>query len=736
MPKIQVKSGRKLLSWTLTIAVAALFVNVPNSTGQSQPPQSAEQRAALKEATGLNQQVIQLYKEGKYSIAIPLAERVLLIREKVLGKEHPDVAQSLNNLALLYKAQGNYQKAEPLYQRSLNIREKVLGKEHPDVAISLNNLVLLYWAEGDITRATDFYSRGLAVEEHNLKLIEAVGSEQRKQGYARTFAGSTDSIITLSQQQGNKNPEIARLALTTVLRRKGLVLDAVADGIQTIRSEFASQPETQKLFDEWLNVQQQLSALVYIGQGKQCATDYQTQYQHLVLEKERLEEAISVKSAEFRNQTQPVELQAIQSHIPQDAAIVEIVQYQPFDHKAKKEDEKWGKSHYAAAVLRSSGEPKWVDLGDAATIDKLIAELRTALALAGSRSSIEIQPINGTHKNSLPQVQQLARKVDQLVMAPIRPLLGDARHLLLSPDGQLTLIPFEALVDEKGKYLIQSYAFSYLTSGRDLLRLQSVASSQTAPVVFADVDYNRQTTIAAAQSSNTVRGVQNRRSQDLASVSFPPLSNTKEEAEKIKAIFPETTLKLGQSATETAIKQLNSPSILHLATHGFFLSDPEVKLANDEFGKQPKVLNLENPLLRSGLALAGANNRNQVSSGTNDGVLTALEVAGLSLRGTQLVVLSACETGLGDVKVGDGLYGLRRALVIAGSQSQVLSLWKVSDAGTKELMVKYYLGLKAGKGRHEALRDAQLEMLKNPSYQHPFYWASFVPSGDWTPLHK
>ncbi|MDF5714359.1 MAG: CHAT domain-containing protein [Rhizonema sp. NSF051] len=428
-------------------------------------------------------------------------------------------------------------------------------------------------------------------------------------------------------------------------------------------------------------------------------------------------------------------LQAIQSHIPQDAAIVEIVQYRSFNLKAKG-NQFWGKSHYAAAVLRSSGEPKWVDLGESTTIDKSIAELRTALALVGSRSSIEIQPVNGTHQNSLPQVQQLARKVDQLVMAPIRPLLGDARHLLLSPDGQLTLIPFEALVDEKGKYLIQSYAFSYLTSGRDLLRLQSVASSQTAPVVFADVDYNQQTTVAAAQSSNTVRGVQNRRSQDLASVSFPPLSNTKEEAEKIKAIFPETTLKLGQSATETAIKQLNSPSILHLATHGFFLSDPEVKLVNDEFGKQPKVLNLENPLLRSGLALAGANNRNQVSSGANDGVLTALEVAGLSLRGTQLVVLSACETGLGDVKVGDGLYGLRRALVIAGSQSQVLSLWKVSDAGTKELMVKYYQGLKAGKGRHEALRDAQLEMLKNPSYQHPFYWASFVPSGDWTPLHK
>lgn len=147
-------------------------------------------------------------------------------------------------------------------------------------------------------------------------------------------------------------------------------------------------------------------------------------------------------------------------------------------------------------------------------------------------------------------------------------------------------------------------------------------------------------------------------------------------------------------------------------------------------------LRLENPLLRSGLALAGINNRTKALSNTNDGVLTALEVAGLNLRGTQLVVLSACETGLGDIKVGDGLYGLRRALVIAGSQSQVLSLWVVSDEGTKDLMVKYYQNLKLGKGRHEALREAQMELLKTPGYEHPYYWASFVPSGDWSAFKK
>jgi len=273
-----------------------------------------------------------------------------------------------------------------------------------------------------------------------------------------------------------------KLALTTVLRRKGLVLDAVADSIQTLRSQLADKPETQKLFDEWSNVNQQLSALVYKGQGKQSPTEYKAQFQQLEAEKERLEDAISTKSAEFRTATQPVELAAIQAKIPKDAALVEIVQYQPFNPKAKP-SEQWGKPRYAAAVLRSVGEPKWVDLGDAATINKSVANLRTALAKPsaigdkdnailkdgtkkgdnqqkGDRSIIDVRP-TGINK-STPSLKQLARKLDEQVMAPIRPLLGDAHHLLLSPDGQLTLIPFEALLDEQDKYLIQRYAFSYV----------------------------------------------------------------------------------------------------------------------------------------------------------------------------------------------------------------------------------------------------------------------------------
>ncbi len=249
----------------------------------------------------------------------------------------------------------------------------------------------------------------------------------------------------------------------------------------------------------------------------------------------------------------------------------------------------------------------------------------------------------------------------------------------------------------------------------------------------------------------------------------------------------------GPQATEAALKQVSGPRILHVATHGFFLPDilranagstgaRSVELVSSE---QMQTAHQENPLLRSGLALAGVNQRQ--SGAGEDGVLTALEATGLDLWGTKLVVLSACETGLGEVKNGEGVYGLRRALVLAGSESQVMSLWQVSDAATRDLMAAYYERLQVGEGRTEALRQVQLLMITsgtpetdgrrqtaggrlqeqtagagtttaprtapdtasgqqrglgierrqktlNEDRSHPFYWASFIQSGDWRSL--
>ncbi len=210
---------------------------------------------------------------------------------------------------------------------------------------------------------------------------------------------------------------------------------------------------------------------------------------------------------------------------------------------------------------------------------------------------------------------------------------------------------------------------------------------------------------------------------------FAPLGGTAREALSIRSIFPDSVSFTGAQATETSIKKATAPRILHLATHGFFLeaADPQ----NGKAGKVQTGSKIENPLLRSGLAFTGANRR---SSTGDDGILTALEASGLDLWGTKLVVLSACDTGVGDVKNGEGVYGLRRSFRIAGAETLVMSLWPVSDLVTRELMIGYYTNLKQGIGRGESLRRVQLEMLKKTGRRHPFYWASFIQSGEWANL--
>ena len=328
-------------------------------------------------------------------------------------------------------------------------------------------------------------------------------------------------------------------------------------------------------------------------------------------------------------------------------------------------------------------------------------------------------------------------------MQSVRKLLGDATHLLISPDGALNLVPFGALVDEQGRYIVERYAISYLTSGRDLLRLQAQRQSQSPPVVLADPLFGEpeMTEAARVEARKLKQSAMNRKRQsmttgsDLTSVYFAPLSGAAREAQTIRSLFPEAVVLTGAEAAESVLKQTVAPRLLHIATHGFFLDDSPKPAGNLDAGDRRSIsasnIRIENPLLRSGLALAGANLRE--ASG-DDGILTALEASGLNLWGTRLVALPACDTGLGEIRNGEGVYGLRRAFVLAGTETLVMSLWPVSDYATSEIMAAYYKGLKQGLGRGEALRQVQLGMLKRRGREHPFYWASFIQSGEWANL--
>ncbi len=697
--------------------------------------------------------------QGRYSEADPLYRQALEMRQRLLGDEHPDVAQGLNNLALLYSSQGRYSEAKPLYRQALQMNQRLLGDEHPAVATSLNNLALLYYAQGEIARAVDLLNEGVNIQEYNLDRTLAIGSERQKQDYIATIAGTTNGAISLHLQDTSNNSQAARLALTTLLRRKGRILDAVSDNLQTLRQNLT--PENQELLDKLATTRSQLAALLFRGIGNTPPEQYRQQIATLKAEVNELENTLSFRSAEFRVASQPVTIEAVQQLIPDDTALVELVLYYPFNPKDQR-GEQVSEPHYAAYILHSQGEPQWVDLGAAEPINQLITEFRRAL-----------------QNSSSPNIKTIARQLDEQLMQPIRPLLGNTRNLLISPDSQLNLIPFAALVDESDRYLLENYTITYLTSGRDLLKLQLSIPHRSQPLIVANPDYSspgvtspptpllqgegsvtegsvppfreeRVSSSAIPPRRGDRGGLGNRRSSDFTNLQFGPLPGTKQEAQAIAPMFPEAQLLTESQATENAIKQVQSPSILHIATHGFFLKDIERVAAPDytnpfsnrasigvEYGSgtssPTKIANLENPLLRSGLALAGINLR---QSGTEDGVLTALETAGLNLSGTKLVVLSACETGVGDIANGEGVYGLRRALVMAGADSQLFSLWKVDDTGTKDLMVKYYQRLLNNEGRSQALRQTQLEMLRNQNYQHPYYWAAFIPSGDWTPMPK
>ena len=651
-------------------------------------------------ASSLNNLALLYSDQGRYGEAERLLEEALGLTRELLGERHPDVAIRLNNLAGLYRAQGRYGEAERLYEEALALRRELLGERHPDVAQSLNNLALLYWRQGRLNQALSTLQASLEVEESVLTRNLIGGSEAEKQTYLSTFGWSRAAILSLHLGDMASNAEAAQVALTTVLQRKGRLLDLFTTARQSLRQQLT--PEGQALLEELDQAHGELSRLTFQppGAGGLSPDAYTQQVAALEAKIADLQEDLTRYSQQFQLLSQPIELTAIQSLLPASSALVEFVRYRAYDPKAG-DSGAYQDVRYAAYILKPDGEIRGVDLGAAAAIEPRIAALRAVLRNPNFPA---------------PQVQSAAHELEKLILAPLRGELTGVNHLLVSPDAALNLIPFEALVDGSGEYLVESYAISYLTSGRDLLRLQRDYASATPALLVAD-PY-----LARAEEPSPVEPPSEDpiRDSDLRQRNFPPLPGTAEETRLIAASLPEADLRQGAAATETAIKQANRPWILHVATHGFF----------EPAGGSPEATRA-NPLLRSGLVLAGFR-REQL--GAEDGILSALEISGLNLLGTELVVLSACDTGLGDLSVGEGVYGLRRGLVLAGSESQVISLWRVQDQSTQELMVAYYENLLLGQGRSAAFRSVQLEMIAGEEYAHPYYWAGFISSGDWRRL--
>jgi CHAT domain-containing protein len=373
--------------------------------------------------------------------------------------------------------------------------------------------------------------------------------------------------------------------------------------------------------------------------------------------------------------------------------------------------------------------------------------------------------------NRQAQAPQKLAAVSRLVLAPLQRELAGVRELFISPDGELNRLPFAALpvagpksggiadgpITADSKPLGDAVALRLLTTGRDLLRLQQPAKAGGAPVLIANPDFNAASRSAiggasasaaaasTAASPSVLRGGQQRSSGLRGLTAWQPLGGTEQEARQLAPLLGGGAVISGPAATATVVLAQRAPRILHIATHGFFLADqaPASGTATGarsggtpSEGTAPAAPSREDPLQRSGLVFAGANRPD--ANPSDDGYLTAAEATAMDLEGTELVTLSACETGLGGVQSGEGVYGLQRSLAVAGARSTLLSLWKVDDGMTATFMDRYYNRLKAGQGRADALRDTQAEFRnnKNSTYNDIRVWGAFQLSGDWRALPK
>ncbi|MFY9224618.1 MAG: tetratricopeptide repeat protein [Blastocatellia bacterium] len=672
-----------------------------------------------------------------YKNAEEAMQKALTIVEKALGENHIYVARSFNNLGELYKVKGDYEKAEQLLQKALIIIEKTMGENHPNTATLANNLARFYLLKGDIEKAIIYINKANEYRETEFSHNLIGGTENQKLLYLKQTAFEQDLTISLNVQNAPTNFTATQAAASTILRRKGRTLDAIVNNIELLRNQL--DVEDQNLLEELTNKYTYLSKITLDGPNKESNEVYQAKLKDLNEQVEKLETEICSHSAKFRSQKFPITLENIQKAIPENAVLVEFSTYRPYDAK----NDKYGEISYVVYVLTHEGKISFANLGNLTTIEEAVKEFRqTLIREPGS-------PLSSISKTLKPKAQN----IHKLILEPIREFLGGKTHLLISPDGVLNTIPFEAFVDESGKYLVETYEISYLTSGRDLLRLQTKIPSKEPATIIGAPNYGN-------GPGATLLGQQYPVQALFASI---------QEVNNIKNILPKSKVYVREEATKEVVKNVNYPEILHIATHGYYLSNiPKIEtqgsntqdtLSVFETSSITPKTNIEelrkiNPLLRCWLFFAGANNN------STDGIMTGLEVSRLNLFGTKLVVLSACNSGLGEIKNNEGVYGLRRALVLAGAETQMTSLWEVNDDATKDLLVNYYKLLKSGESRSKALRQIQLSLLYktplklqktrssldrkkrldvenvNNDYSHPYFWASFVLSGEWRALEE
>lgn len=680
---------------------------------------------------GLGNLQIQVHN---YDSALSLFEHARRICEKAYEPTHLHFAWIYQGMGDAYRCLERYREAEEYYLKAMAIKETVFGANHADIIPIWQALAHLYAATGDYPRSLTYYDKLLAARQRFVQEVFQYTSEQQRLRFVTGHPLVIHSLLSLAAEQAN--PEVTRRAFEMVLYGKGAVVDAVAaDRHRAYCVQDARIIDAARTHGETCD---RIATLQLTAWKARQPDVFGRQLKALYQAKDSLEVVLSGCS-EFKNEraARKISVAEIAAALPDDGVLLDFIRYTPYRFSGPGNDrDKNGPDRYLAFALTKSGALSATDLGEAQPIDSLVLLVRQRID--ADREAFQLAPEADLEQRFRP----LSRQLYDAVLAPLQQALTNHDNLYISPDGQLSLLPFEILCTPDNQYAVEKFKISYLSSSRDLLRFESGQPDAGWALLVSNPAYDAPGNLETGRTAPNVALSQNTSTGDAPSPILPgcleypfaTLPFTSKETDLVRGILYSiaripAVIREGERATEDVVKRPDSiPRLVHLATHGFFCDgDP----ADSGAG-------VDNVLVRSGLAFAGANrifnNPAWDPQNGDDGILTAFEVSGLNLTRTELVVLSGCETGVGRIQSGEGVFGLRRAFQLAGAQSLVMSLWKISDRETGALMEAFYRNWCAGRGKKEALHQAVLQIIDVCREQygttHPFLWGSFVLVGN------
>ena len=662
-------------------------------------------------------------RSGQYQKSVPLYLESLAGKEKIFGKDNWSYSFTANGLAVMYIDMGEFEKAEPLLLSSIETGRRLFGTANAEHLVDMNNLAILYSAVGNYEKSEALHLEISSSLQAKMASALHQLSEKEIRDYLEKYSYFQDCALSLAQASHPAMPSDAAISgpcFNNALYFKGFLLNAAVRA----RNSLAADPANAENLILLKSIQRRL--------GDAYSTPLVERDSALVagLEKQAndLEKNFARSIAGYADASRSVRWQDVQQHLKQGNVAIEFARFAYYSKSAQRPTDS---TFYAALVLQPGViQPLFIPLFE----EKQLAALL--------KTESKPQP---TFYNDLYAATKAGGQLYDLVWKPLAAALPEGTTVYCSPSGLLYRLNLGAIPTPDGKTLAEKYRLTTLGSTRSLderTKAGQMAANQNAtaqlyggiqydvtPVVAANTDARPGDDLAARRGPNW--GGEN--DSTLRGDNWNYLRWTEVEisaaAEVMNAKGIATTLKKGAEATEESFKAIGqngpSPRVLHVATHGFFFPDPKGEQTSNE--KAFKVS--DNPMIRSGLVLAGGNHAWKTGKPARpdleDGILTAYEISQMNLSNTELGVLSACETGLGDIAGNEGVYGLQRAFKIAGVRYLIMSLWQVPDFQTQVFMSAFYKHwLEGKKPVPEAFRATQSEL--RAKYGEAFKWAGFV----------